>query len=383
MTIRLSYTTGVLFRSAAGSNQVMVAQISRSILGRALFGMAVLFSFWATWRWVDVFSADPALGAEAERRARVLELTCSTIAALAATGFSSRYAFRRDLSDWLHDTNPQRYGEDADRPVRNREPEGPTVNLRASDVVELPLISEPASDGGIEEISRSIAARMATEKCCGSPPTAGSAVSDAGEPQRSGEGAANSHRKWTRLAMASLENELMLINGFTDLLLSGHRGSAAEDLLRIRCAGERSVLLVQQFPLFEDQTTASAGSLDLNELISRIRPRFVGLVSHDTDITLSLHSQGVCIKADADGLTLAICALVAEANRISEGCGSIRIATGAHAISIETKSSHPGERYNLSPGCQATETLVATLGGSLAVSQKQGLISFRVSLPPS
>ena len=133
---------------------------TKALLSRTVFALAVVFTGWAMWRWANVLSEDPAPGAYSERRARVLELACSTVVALAATGFSSRLVFRPGMSTpptgppWVFD----------DHPELNRKPVGKTVNLRPGDVVEVPVATESGSSSGLQEIERPIAARMATAK---------------------------------------------------------------------------------------------------------------------------------------------------------------------------------------------------------------------------
>ena len=359
----------------------------KALLGRAVLGLAVLFTVWATWRWVDVLSADFAPGAESERRARVFELACSTVVALTATGFSWRLVFRPDSSL----PPPVLRHEVYDPPERDWRLEGPTINLDAGgdSVVDPPFEPEPVFIGSLDEIHRSIAARTANPKRRETPSTTTPAVdaesvdvgTEAGKVHDGSE--TTGHSEWVGQAMEELAHELTLINGYTDLLLAGDLDVTSEEFHRIRCAGERSSLLVQQFPFLHGNPRIARRMFDLDILVDLIQPRLRTLISPEGEFALSLHSQGIQVEGDPAVLTLVIASLVAVADRVSAGRGRVRLATGDQSLTVETTLPAGGARYTTSPSFQAVGSIVGLLGGTLAVEKNPGQISFRVSLPSS
>ena len=355
----------------------------KSVLyNRVLLVFALLFTLWATSRWIEVFASSPAPGAQSERRARVLELICSTIAGLLATGFSSRSVFRHALGA----PGANVIAEDEWRYV------GPVVTLGPNDVVE--VSTQEKGPGWDTLLQNSTAtARSANERRRAEQAAVSSDIGSMAPADRSARDTrqplpANTEcSQWVGHAMECLAHDLTLINGYTDLLIADSPGQMAGELKQIRRAGERSALMVQQFRFVEGSLGVATSSLDLNALVDLIRPRLRSLLSPDVELAMSLHSDGIRVQGDPGSLAIAIGSLVAEADRVNAGPRQIRLATGDNTLTVETASgsstASPASSPASSPGFKAADSIVRLLGGTLAVVELPGQLLFRLSLPAS
>ncbi|MFN7995586.1 MAG: response regulator [Bryobacteraceae bacterium] len=125
-------------------------------------------------------------------------------------------------------------------------------------------------------------------------------------------------------------NLLTVINGFSDLAL-GRITPEDENWLpldQIRKAGERAATLTQQLLVFSRKQISQPKPIDLNVVLSEIRPMLQSLLNEDIELLIRTHSPVPIIAADLNQIHQVVMNLAANARDAMANGGKLILETG-------------------------------------------------------
>jgi PAS domain S-box-containing protein len=147
-------------------------------------------------------------------------------------------------------------------------------------------------------------------------------------------------------------NLLSVILGYSDVLLEdlGQSGPHSGDVAEIRLAAERAAALTRQLLAFSRQQIIEPVFLDLNEVVSDMRPMLGRLIPADIKVLLALDPVQVPVKADRGQVEQIVMNLVVNACDAMPRGGTLTIETG----SVDIHDHAVPARLTLDPGAYVT-----------------------------
>ena len=136
-------------------------------------------------------------------------------------------------------------------------------------------------------------------------------------------------------------NLLTVINGYSEVLLTGPRDSTAvrDDLQQINKAGRRAAELTNQLLTFSKRQVSQLVSLDLNAMILEAEPLLRRLVAEDVQLVFSLHPSLTSTLGDASQMNQVLMNLVVNARDAMPSGGRVEIATDN--VTVSASDEHP------------------------------------------
>jgi len=124
-------------------------------------------------------------------------------------------------------------------------------------------------------------------------------------------------------------NMLTVINGYSRLLLGRLKtGDPLRDgLEEIRKAGEHAARLTQQLLAFSRKQVRQASLIDLNRVVSEMRPMLTRMVGEDVELCLNLNPEAMTVCADQHQLEQVVMNLVVNSRDAMPHGGEIVIGT--------------------------------------------------------
>ncbi len=150
-------------------------------------------------------------------------------------------------------------------------------------------------------------------------------------------------------------NLLTIINGYSRMLLDqlNTRDPLRESIEEIYRAGERAVALTRQLLAFSRKQVLQPRVLDLNSLVSEMRPMLARLLGEDVELLVELHGEYTTICADPMQLEQVLMNLAVNARDAMPGGGRLSVQTALVEWGESEARSHPGA----SEGCYAKLTV--------------------------
>ncbi len=141
-------------------------------------------------------------------------------------------------------------------------------------------------------------------------------------------------------------NLLTIINGYSDLLLSGLKpGDPMRDLLaEIHKAGERAGSLTRQLLMFSRQQVVEPKVLDLNAVVADTQKMLRRLIGEDVVLTASLDPSVAPVKADPGQLQQVLMNLSVNARDAMPQGGRLAIETRNATLDENYARTHPRVR---------------------------------------
>jgi PAS domain S-box-containing protein len=141
-------------------------------------------------------------------------------------------------------------------------------------------------------------------------------------------------------------NLLTVINGYSKLLLRDLKeGDPLRDSLEeISKAGERAAGLTRQLLAFSRKQILEPRRLDINGVVTDLRPMLERLVGEDIEVRIALHAEGGTVYADPHQLEQVVMNLVVNARDAMPGVGKLLVETACVERDESYARSHPEAR---------------------------------------
>jgi len=141
-------------------------------------------------------------------------------------------------------------------------------------------------------------------------------------------------------------NLLTVINGYSKLLLRDLKegGPLRDSLAEISKAGERAAGLTRQLLAFSRKQILEPRRLDINGVVTDMRPMLERLVGEDIEVRIALHAEGGTIYADPHQLEQVVMNLVVNARDAMPGVGKLLVETACVERDESYARSHPEAR---------------------------------------
>jgi nitrogen-specific signal transduction histidine kinase len=162
-------------------------------------------------------------------------------------------------------------------------------------------------------------------------------------------------------------NLLTAILGYCELLLEavGDKDPRRPDIIEIQKAGSRASELTRQLLAFSRKQIIEPALLDLNEIVSELRPMLSRLIGEDVHVELSLDSELAPVKADRGQIEQVLLNLVVNARDAMPKGGTLTIET--HNVAID--ENYAAMHFAVSPGPHVVLVVTDTGTGMTAEVQ--------------